>query len=76
MVDEVKTTEKTIRDILYVFFKHKWKIISIFIIVSGVTLFIVITKPDMYTSGAKIVVIGTAITRPHLIVKNIITGSY
>jgi len=28
------------------------------------------------TNGAKIIVIGTAITRPHLIVKKIISGSY
>ena len=56
MPEEIKTTEKSIRDILNLLFKHKWKIIPIFVIALSITTFIVMMQPDMYNSSAKIVV--------------------
>ncbi|MCK5095663.1 MAG: hypothetical protein KAR18_13095, partial [Spirochaetes bacterium] len=58
MAEEVKPAEKSVRDILYVLFKHKWKIIIIFVITMIVVTFILLSQPDMFESNAKILVGG------------------
>ena len=58
MPDDFKPNEKSMRDILYVLFRHKWKIVPIFVLASIVTLILVLSKPDMYESSAKILVSG------------------
>ncbi len=58
MAEEVKPTEKSVRDILYVLFKHKWKIIIIFVIAMIITSLILLSQPDMFESNAKILVGG------------------
>lgn len=58
MAEEVKPAEKSIRDILYVLFKHKWKIIIIFLITMIVVTFILLSQTDMFESNAKILVGG------------------
>ena len=58
MAEEVKPTEKSVRDILHVLFKHKWKIIIIFILAMIVVTFILLSQPDMFESNAKILVGG------------------
>ena len=58
MPDDFKPNEKSMRDILYVLFRHKWKIVPIFVLASIVTLILVVLKPDMYESSAKILVGG------------------
>ena len=58
MPDDFKPNEKSMRDILYVLFRHKWKIVPIFVLASIVTIILVVSKPDMYESNAKILVSG------------------
>ena len=56
MAEEFKKTEKTIRDILYLVFKHKWKIILIFLAAMIVTASVIKSAPDIYESEAKLTV--------------------
>jgi uncharacterized protein involved in exopolysaccharide biosynthesis/Mrp family chromosome partitioning ATPase len=54
MTNEYKEQEKSIRDILYILFKHKGKVIFFFILSVFIAGVLYISKPDMYISSAKI----------------------
>ena len=58
MAEDTKTQERSMRDILYVVFRHKWMIIAIFIIAIVLAFVIALSKPDIYISNAKIMVSG------------------
>ncbi len=67
MAEEVKPTEKSVRDILYVLFRHKWKIIIIFVIAMIITSLILLSQPDMFESNAKILVGGGRVSPIELV---------
>ncbi len=56
MEEELKKTEKSIRDILHLVFKHKWKIILIFLAAMIVTAYVINSAPVIYESEAKLAV--------------------
>ncbi len=58
MAEEVKQTEKSVRDILYVLFRHKWKIVIIFLVAIIVTAYLIKSAPDMFESKAKLLIGG------------------
>ena len=58
MAEDDKTQERSMRDILYVVFRHKWMIIAIFISAIVLALVIALSKPDIYISNAKIIISG------------------
>jgi uncharacterized protein involved in exopolysaccharide biosynthesis len=69
MAEEFKPSEKSMRDILYVLFRHKGKIIFIFLVAVIVTLIILLSQPDIYESNAKILISGS-----HMSTIEMVTG--
>ncbi len=62
MAEQNNITEKSLRDILNVLFKHKWKIIPIFLISMIVVAYIIKFAPNIYESNAKLLVGGGQIS--------------
>ena len=50
--------QRSVRDIFYVLFKHKGLIITVFLLSIIITALIILSKPDVYVSNAKILVSG------------------
>ncbi|HNY27735.1 MAG TPA: hypothetical protein PKH31_10175, partial [Candidatus Sumerlaeota bacterium] len=46
----------TIRDVLYVLFRHKWKMLFFFLLVFSAGSFFVLLMPDVYESISKVMV--------------------
>jgi capsular exopolysaccharide synthesis family protein len=51
-----KTQQNSLRDIYYVLFRHKWKIIPFFLVVTLTVLVLTCLSPEVYRSEAKLLV--------------------
>lgn len=51
-----KTQQSTLRDLYYVLFRHKWKIIPFFLAVALTVLVLTYRSPELYRSEAKLLV--------------------
>jgi capsular exopolysaccharide synthesis family protein len=51
-----KTQQSTLRDLYYVLFRHKWKIIPFFLAVTSTVLVLTYRSPELYRSEAKLFV--------------------
>jgi uncharacterized protein involved in exopolysaccharide biosynthesis/Mrp family chromosome partitioning ATPase len=56
MSDQLKTTEKSVRDLLFVIFRHKWMLLIIFLIVSTSVAYVTLTATEIYQSKARLLV--------------------
>ena len=56
MADQNQSQQKTLRDFLYILFRFKWLIVTIFFVVIIPTFLVLLFKADMYQSNAKILV--------------------
>jgi uncharacterized protein involved in exopolysaccharide biosynthesis/Mrp family chromosome partitioning ATPase len=56
MADQNQTQQKTIRDILFILFRYKWVILTVFFMVMIPTFLVLISQPDIYLSNAKILI--------------------
>lgn len=52
MQEESKTMESNLRDIYYVLFRHKWKVVAFFLLVMVAITFVVAIKPNYYQADA------------------------
>lgn len=55
-MDEQKTINRSLRDLLAIFFKHKGKILLTFVAVTSLAVFIIVNQVPVYESTAKILV--------------------
>ncbi len=55
-IDEYRVVNKSLRDLLYVIFKHKGKIVLIWVAVAALAVFMISRQVPMYESSAKILV--------------------
>ncbi|MHC4560441.1 MAG: hypothetical protein ACYS80_24415 [Planctomycetota bacterium] len=51
---EEKTRERTLRDVYYVLFRHKWKMLLFLIVVVGIVTVSALRRPDIFRSEAKL----------------------
>lgn len=53
-VVEEKTRERTLRDVYYVLFRHKWKMLLFLLVVVGIVTMGTLRRPDIFRSEAKL----------------------